>query len=203
MYRSDGFVSGANLCKAFCETPRGGKEKVAGATGGVENGDGEDGLFLVVGCGEPLLHERIDHARHLLVHEARGRVVAAGRLAGVAGGESFLRDAHESEGALLTRDRGHKFEERFIYRAQFLCAEVTVIDELVRAVHLRPAQGARRFEECSVVENASVQPVEAIPAKKSAERRQGKLLLAVVERVEYDLHAFVEVDVAVVCRRAE
>lgn len=208
--RGDGLVSGANLGKAFRETARGGKKEVSRTASHIENGHGEDGFFFIGRRGlrpsrssETLPHERIDHARHLLVHEARGRVVAARGLAGVAGGETFLRDAHEAEGALLTRDRGHEFEERFVHGAQLLRAEVAVIDELVRAVHLRPAESARHFKKRAVVEDASVQPVEPILAKESAERREGKLLLSVVERGEYDLHAFVEVDVTVVCRCAE
>ncbi len=63
---------------------------MAGAAGGVDDGDGEQRLGGIVGLGLDAVEHRVEGAVEQRLHQAVGRVVAAGGLALVALGLAAL-----------------------------------------------------------------------------------------------------------------
>src|SRR5690606_23081674 len=117
-----------------------------------------------------------------------GGVVAAGELAGVAGGAAFLGAADEAEGAGGQVDGGYQFQQAFVDTAQFFRAHVAVVHrhQALRAGRLGPAQMLQGGQQVGVVQAGGIQIWALRGSEQAAQGGQGQTRLALCQAPEDD-----------------
>ena len=173
--------------------PRGGQQEVAGAAGGIDDGDAEQSLDLVVRLGFHAIQHRVEGAIEQRLHQAIGRVIAAGGLALVALGFVALGEAEAA--ALIHQDR-REFEEAFVDGAEFFGLHVAPVDGDEARVVLEPGQAVDGFHE-RAIRKARAFEIGNDVVEQAAERGKRELRLALGEAGEGDEQPFPAVVVLV------
>ena len=171
-------VAGADRGDPLGDPAGGGDEEVAGATGGVADGEREQrrlGVGLAFGAVEHGVECGVEQA----VDERGGRVVGTGRLAVVAGRRQQFVDAH------LGIPGGHELQQRLVDRAEFFGTEIAVIHDPLgpSSGFSHQAEVAHRLEQGLVGELAVAEQVERAGFEESPDADQAELG-ASVDRAE-------------------
>ena len=159
---------------------------MAGAAGGVDDGDAEQSLNLVVGLGFDAIQHRVQGAIEQRLHQAVGRVVAAGGFALVAFGLVALGEGEAA--ALIHQDRG-EFEEAFVDRAEFFGLHVAPVDGHEARVVFEPCQAVDGFHQRAIGKARAFEIGDDV-VEQSAERGEREFRLPLGESGEGDEQAF-------------
>jgi hypothetical protein len=179
---------------------------VAGAAGGIADGDGEEGLDGAVGLrGEAVGDDGIEGGLDEFHHQRIRGVERTGGLAGIARGGACIGDAGEAEDAGWQIQSRDEFEQRLINRTEFLGAHVPVVDGAAFTAFLveEPAQLPHGGKDVAIGERGAVEVGALAVSKESSEGGQGETRLAVGEGLEHDAKTEPEVAMRVVRGLAE
>ena len=192
--RQRGRALGPMPGKARGDAAGGGQQEVARAAGGVDHGQ----LQQLVRLG--LVQHRVERGVEQRLNEAVGRVVGAGGLALVA--LLLGRLGGEDKRLAVVAQLGLQFEEGFIDRAQLLRLHRAPVDGDHAGFVGEPGEAVERLHEGLVAQAGGFEMGQTVVGKEAAERREGECWLAMGERLEDDLDAFVAVMVLVPGRGA-
>ena len=191
-----GRAGAAELGDAGGRPARGAEQEVAGAAGGIENRqaqDGGDGVRGVARFGR--VQDRVEGGIQEELHERFGGVVGAGLLALVAAG---LAAFGEGEGAGVGRGTRRQLEQALVDRAQFLGLHVAPVDPAERlALGAEPGKAPDRGQQAAVGDAGCGEILSRVVGEEAAEGGQAEPQLAVGERLEGRLQALEGVSVLV------
>ncbi len=139
-----GNAAGAGAGDTDSDAACGREQEVAGAAGGIDDGDAEETLYLVVGFRLDAIEYGIEGTIEQGLYQAVGRVVAARSLALVALG--FVALGKGVSTAVIGED-GREFKEAFVDRAEFFGLHVSPVDGDEAGVVLEPGQAVYRLHE--------------------------------------------------------
>ena len=168
------------------------QQEVAGAAGGIDDGDAEQSLNLVIRLGFDAIEDRVQGAIEKRLDQAIGRVVAARGFALVAFG---LVTLGEGEAAALIDQDGSEFEKAFVDGAEFFGLHVAPVDGDEARVFFEPRQTVDGFHQCAIGKARAFEIGNDV-VEQSAERGEREFRLALGESGEGDEQAFPAVDSA-------
>ena len=198
---------GAQLGHLVSQTAGGGQQKVPTATGWVAHGQFQQGLHGVAGVGlYGVCNHGVERALDELLHQAVGRVVAAGELAGVAFVRCLVVIAHKGQaggvGLAQVLVVGHQLQQAFIDAAQFFGTHVAVVHARQAGGLAEVAQLEHGGQQVAVVYLAPVQQWALLLGKQAAQSGQAQRGLAGGQAVEGDAQGLPQVAVGVVAAAA-
>ncbi len=135
-----GDAAGAGAREPGGDAARGREQEMAGAAGRIETVTREQRRRRVVGLGLDAVEHRIERAVEQRLHQAVGRVVAAGGLARVALG---LAAFGEGEAAAVVGELRRELQQALVDRAQLLGLHVAPVHRHERRIVLAARRGGR------------------------------------------------------------
>jgi len=165
-------LAGPDGGEALGDAVGGGDEEVAGAAGGIADGEVEE-RPLGIGAGGGLVEQGVEGGVEQAEDEACGGVVAPRRLPLVAGGGLELEDGG------VGVQRGVELEQGLVDRAQLLGAQVAVVHRPAQAPLVEEGEGAHGVEEVAVRKLGAVEAGRRLGGEEeAAQGGQGKLRAA-------------------------